>query len=159
MARGSITLIGDDDLRRRLLAIGSSQGRKAMLAALGENVVERAQGIVAKRTGNLQRSIEVGAVSDSRVQVHARAKYAAHVEFGTRRHEIRPRRARALRFAASASGQRLSGSARRGAAVRYARRVQHPGTRPNPFMRPALAITARRGGMRTQVINAWNRAA
>lgn len=46
---------------------------------------------------------------------------------GTPPHTIRPRRRRALRFVS-------------GGAVVYARRVRHPGTRPNPFLVRALDV-------------------
>lgn len=47
-------------------------------------------------------------------------KYAGYVEYGTRPHIIRPRRRRALRF-------------RVGGAVVFARRVNHPGTKPYKY--------------------------
>lgn len=53
------------------------------------------------------------------------AAYAEWVESGTRPHEIRPRHRMALRF------PQLGG-------FRFAKRVHHPGTRPQPFMEPAL---------------------
>lgn len=48
-------------------------------------------------------------------------KHASFIEYGTRAHIIRPRRAKALRFRAKGGG------------VVFARRVQHPGTRPYKF--------------------------
>lgn len=53
---------------------------------------------------------------------HPAAVFVIH---GTRPHVILPRRARALRF--TASGR-----------VVFAARVNHPGTRPNPFLLRAL---------------------
>jgi hypothetical protein len=49
---------------------------------------------------------------------------------GTKPHQIRPVRARALRF--TIGGQ-----------VVFARLVNHPGTKPNDFLRPALRAAAR----------------
>jgi hypothetical protein len=51
--------------------------------------------------------------------------YAAHVEYGTRAHVIRPRRRKALRFVS-------------GGNTVFAQRVNHPGTRAYRFMRNAL---------------------
>lgn len=48
--------------------------------------------------------------------------YARFVSEGTRPHVIRPRSARALRFTS-------------GGRVVYARKVNHPGTQPNPWWR------------------------
>lgn len=50
---------------------------------------------------------------------------AKFVEFGTRAHEIKPRRAKSLYVAGH-----------------FGMSVQHPGARPKPFMRPALDATA-----------------
>jgi hypothetical protein len=148
-------LKGEDGLRRRMGAISST---KPLMGRLAVEVVERAKRKVPKKTRNLMRSIEVGRVTDDKAFVHARANYAGDVEFGTKPHKIRPRRVRALRFAASASGQRLSGSARRGAGVVFARSVSHPGTRAQPYMLPAIRETARGNGMRDHIVNAWNKA-
>lgn len=46
---------------------------------------------------------------------------AARLNDGTRPHEIRARNAKALRFQA-------------GGGVRFARSIQHPGTKPDPFL-------------------------
>lgn len=51
--------------------------------------------------------------------------YARHVEFGTGPHEIVPRRRNVLRFVT------------RDGAVVFARRVSHPGTRPQPHLGPS----------------------
>lgn len=54
----------------------------------------------------------------------ATASYAGFVENGTKPHEIRPRRAKMLRFVQNG-------------AVRFANLVRHPGTKPRPFMQQA----------------------
>lgn len=48
------------------------------------------------------------------------------LEYGTRAHKIRPKRAKALRFTGR-SGQPV-----------FAREVNHPGTKADPFMGPAV---------------------
>ena len=154
-----MTLQGADGLQRRLAAIASRSGHRAMMNALGNAVTREAIHRVPQKTRNLARSIKVTDVSDDRVTIEAQAGYALAVERGTRPHIIRPRRAKALRFAASAAGQRLSGSARRGAAVIYARVVHHPGTRAQPYLVPAAQDTIRRSGLVTEdIIARWNRA-
>lgn len=59
------------------------------------------------------------------------ASYAPFVSLGTRPHEIRPRGAKALAFV---PGGGLGG-------IVFARRVQHPGTKPNPYMHLAAEDT------------------
>lgn len=73
------------------------------------------------RTGALRASIQKE-VGEKEAVIGPTVPYAVYVEFGTRPHEIRPVHARALRF--EAAGE-----------VVFAARVQHPGTRPQPFIR------------------------
>lgn len=59
--------------------------------------------------------------------------YATYVNDGTRPHVIRPRNAQVLRF-------------RVGGRIVFARKVDHPGTKPNPFLDRALEEVARSRG-------------
>lgn len=105
----------------------------ATRTAVAETVDEaaahgRAVGAFKDQTGALRRSI-VGRVvrrdaSGTSGIVEATAPHAKFVEDDTRAHEIRPRRAAALRW-------------EQGGEVRFARVVRHPGTRGKPFMGPA----------------------
>lgn len=93
------------------------------------------------RTGALTASIQPAGVEGSftrgdlegRVGFGASSRdgyaYGIGVELGTRPHEIRPRFRQALRFPAGPSG---------GAGWIFARKVNHPGTRPRLFMARAL---------------------
>lgn len=67
------------------------------------------------------------------VRVGSDVFYAPYVNDGTRPHVIRPKRARALRFVV-------------GGQVVFARVVQHPGTKANPFLTRALREVARPRG-------------
>ena len=84
-----------------------------------------------RRTGTLKRSITVsnpmlGAEGlTAIIRAGAGIKYAPYVEFGTRPHEIRPRRAKVLHWISE--GEHV-----------FARRVRHPGTRGQFFMRRAF---------------------
>lgn len=71
-----------------------------------------------------------------------KAKYAAFVEFGTRPHLITPKTARVLswqaggspgKYVTSASGRSRYQKGSSGTA-RFAMSVNHPGTKPRPFM-------------------------
>jgi hypothetical protein len=152
-----VTLQGAAGLQKRLEAIRSAQGNRAMMQGLGRAVASNAIKRVHRRTGTLARSIKVEAVGASYVRIEAQSGHAAAEEFGTRPHIIRPRRARALRFAASAAGQRLTGSPRRGAAVVFARFVRHPGTPAHPYMGPAARDTIRDSGLTLDhIVQRWN---
>jgi hypothetical protein len=89
-----------------------------------------AKGIVPVRTGRLRASIHSDPVRRTgpwRVDsgISADAPYAAPVHEGARPHVIRPRNARALRF-------EIDGK------VVFARRVNHPGQRAQPFLSTAV---------------------
>lgn len=98
--------------------------------AFVDRVATTARQIAPERTGNLKRLIKADPVR--RVGpwalasgVSSLARYSAPVHEGARPHVIRPRVARALRF-------EINGR------VVFARRVNHPGNRPNPFLSNAV---------------------
>lgn len=97
---------------------------------LAEEVSSDASRFAPVDTGRLSETIVSYRNGDRSWRVHARAPYAAYVELGTLPHIIRPVHARALRWI-NESG------------IHFARLVHHPGTTPQPFLRPAL--TAARG--------------
>ena len=135
---------GLPELRRRLEAVDDlgSFMRDLALDAIGE---QKRRAPV--RTGNLRRSIHLGRVTDTSAETIAGAAYAAYVEFGTGPHEIRPRTKRVLRW-------------KSGSGYRYATRVQHPGTRAQPYMIPgAEAAIAGAHGLASKIIGKWNNAA
>jgi len=72
------------------------------------------------RTGHLQRTIGWRMESENSAVVFANAEYAPFVELGTRPHTILPKRAQALRF-------------EKGGRWVFAKRVNHPGSKPYPF--------------------------
>ena len=63
-----------------------------------------------RKTGNLGRTIHAGEITDSTARVKASANYTAYLEFGTKAHEITPNAKKALRWAASSGGRRLTGT-------------------------------------------------
>lgn len=147
-----------------------------LLRSFGTLGVQYAKGEAHRfrKTGNLERSIRVGEVDVEGRSVtivaggirraanqHARydgaVGYAAHVEFGTRPHVIRAKRAKALAWGGA---RRLSGSLRSGAKpTHYARSVNHPGTRAKPYLVPGAERALREVGLADAVVSAWNRAA
>lgn len=148
-----MTVKGGRELRLRLEAIGDTQN---LLSKIGNRTVYHAKKGVARKTGNTGRTIQRGRADADSVTVTAEGA-AVYLEKGTRAHDIRARRARALRFAATSGGRRLTGTPRRGASVVFARSVRHPGTQAQPFMRPAAEKAAgEAGGI---IVDEWDGAA
>lgn len=104
--------------------------RQAMDMA-GDLIVAEAKSLAPSSTGELRNSIghtaPTGSLAggDLTVTVSASAEHASHVEFGTKPHKIFPRFRRALRFPGSGGG------------FAFAKVVNHPGTRPQPFLSKA----------------------
>ena len=72
---------------------------------------------------------------DGRNKVIANADYSADIEYGTKPHVIQPKTANALHF--KSDGQDV-----------FTKKVNHPGTKPNPVMRnAALKVQKQVGGI------------
>lgn len=89
-------------------------------------IAATAQGLAPRDTGALAASITVKRVGPSSWTVVANSPYAMAVHQGTRPHEIRPKNGRVLKFPS------------RGGRIVYAPKVNHPGTKPNPFLEKAM---------------------
>lgn len=152
----SAQISGIPQLRARIEAI---KPNAELLRTIALSAVREQKLLAPRKTGNLGRSIHIGAVTPTRAETIASASYAAYVEQGTRPHVIRPKNRKALRWAASSGDARLSGSPRTGGRVRFAKRVQHPGTRAQPFMIPGAQKAVEGAGLKATVTKAWNDAA
>ena len=75
-------------------------------------------------TGKLKQSIQIRVTGD-KVIIGPDTEYAEYVEFGTKPHEIRAKKGKALAF-------------RMGGQTVIVKSVKHPGTRAQPFVRPAF---------------------
>lgn len=105
------------------------------LSMIGDRIVNEARRttLFQDRTGALRRSILRGPVTGSwktglAIDITAggaRLRYAVPVHDGSRAHDIRPSRRKALRFV-------------RGGSFVFSQRVRHPGTAPRPFMTQAV---------------------
>lgn len=94
----------------------------------GRNVQRRARQLVGVNTGALRQSIHVtdlNTMTAPSISIGSDLEYALAHHEGTRPHVILPRTERLLRFKV-------------GGKVVYARRVDHPGTQPNPYLARAL---------------------
>lgn len=156
-------LQGADALMARFEALRTGKAERKVLGQFGLLAVQRAQERVPRRTGNLARTIRVAEVDEQRQSVRVTAGgsrdigYAAAVEFGTRPHVIVPRRRKALAWGGA---RRLSGSLRSGAKpTNFAKRVNHPGTRARPYLRPGAEQALADVGLADAVITVWNEAA
>jgi len=80
------------------------------------------------RTGNLRGSLGIK-IETNRVIIgpdEHRAPYAGYVEFGTRPHDIRPKKPGGV-LVFTVGGTKV-----------YTKLVHHPGTHPHPYVRPAF---------------------
>jgi HK97 gp10 family phage protein len=125
-----VTIEGTDALVLRLgnvsNALASTILRDSTLAG-AELVVQRAQALVPVKTGMLRDSLRATVVESNRlgcaVDVGSSVSYARMVEEGTRAHLIEPKVKQALWWPT---------------ALHPVKSVQHPGTKPHPFLVPAL---------------------
>lgn len=158
MSNGAFVVTGGPELRRRLTAIGKTP--QGLLREAGLRSVAEAKQLVPRRTGTLARTIRIGELTADHVDVvaggTAQVGYAAAVELGSRAHVIVPRQAKVLAW----GGPRTLGGRLRkgGTATHFARRVQHPGTRPHPFLIPGFERALRTVGLGS-LVDLWNRAA
>lgn len=100
----------------------------------GHRYKDRTGELTASTKGRVTRDTDRGAEG----VVEATAPHAVFVHQGTRPHIIEPVRAKALRF-------------EQDGAIRFAQRVQHPGTKADPFIdqtEPAVDAALERGGER-----------
>ena len=112
---------------RRALGLQSDGVRRALVQT-GIDVQNRARQLCPVDTGRLRSSIVHRVDGSGRVSgitVGTNVSYAADVEYGTAPHVILPKNKKALYWP--------------GAAHPVAR-VNHPGTKAKPFMRPALEL-------------------
>ena len=148
-----IVVQGYQALQERFARLGHVDER--LMRLLGDAAVAEAKVRVPRRTGNLGRSIAKTMVGADSVRIAARANYAAYVELGTRAHDIVPRTKRVLAWA-SGGGARLTGSARKGAAMIFAMRVHHPGTKPHPYLLPGARAAIEGANLKNVIYEAWD---
>jgi len=151
----SVVILGETALQRRLAAISGPNAMTQIMRLIGTAAVREQKLLVHRKTGNTGRSIHVASATATKVVTEAGGA-AVYLEKGTRPHTITPKAAKALRFAASPAGARLSGAPRKGAAVVFARVVHHPGTKPYPFMVPGAVAGVQAAGI-DPIVEAWNK--
>lgn len=95
---------------------------KMFLGRLGEQISANAKVLCPDDTGRLSHSID-HEVSGHTLRVGTNVDYALYVELGTKPHVIRPKTKKALYW--EGAGHPVP-------------EVHHPGTRAQPYLRPAL---------------------
>lgn len=109
---------------------GEMAGRSLddLMLHVANSMVADMQAIVPVDTGNLRSALKVVVVSQGRISVGPDlnlAPYAWDVEYGTKPHVIEAKPGKVLRFQA-------------GGRTVYTRRVNHPGTRAQPYYNPVV---------------------
>lgn len=99
--------------------------------SLASAIAAVAKGLAPRVTGNLAGSINTKRVGPSLWEVIADVPYALMVNQGTPPHVIIPKSGKVLKFP-SKSGT-----------IVYTQKVNHPGTKPNPFMVKAMESVVR----------------
>lgn len=146
---------GMRQLKARLRAIGDTS---QLLRAVQLDTIAGAKAKVPRKTGFLGRSIVPGSVSDTLAVVYVNAPYAAAVELGSKPHVIVPKMARVLAWPSAEGSRRLSGRARKGTTasdMTFAAKVNHPGTKAQPFVVPAAKEALHKHGVEA-IIKVWN---
>jgi HK97 gp10 family phage protein len=113
---------------RRVLGRMSDEVRRAVVQT-GVDVQNRARELCPVDTGRLRSSIVHRTEGGGRsvgVVIGTNVSYAADVEYGTKPHVILPKNKKALYWPG---------------ASHPVSKVNHPGTRAQPFMRPAVEMT------------------
>lgn len=137
------TLKGGPELRRRLKAI--KKVFKPVGRSWAEETVRLASSRVKVRSGKTKRSIRVKNASLKRASVEARHG-GRFLEAGAAPHELQPRKFTVMRF--NAAGQ-----------PRFAKRIHHPGSPKQPFLRNSAADALDEADMLRDLIALWNNAA
>lgn len=107
------------------------------LSRIVERSARRVEGLAKQKVpvkfGELRRSIDVERVGPLSMTVVVNKEYGSAVEFGTRPHDITPKRKKALAFKPGGGFRFWDESGRI-----VVRKVRHPGTKGKPFLRPAM---------------------
>jgi hypothetical protein len=141
---------GMRQLKARIKAIGDTS---QLLREVQLDTIAGAKAKVPRKTGFLGRSIVPGTVTDTVALVYVNAPYAAAVELGSKAHVIVPKQASVLAWPSAEGSRRLSGRAR----MTFAAKVNHPGTKPQPFVVPAAKDALKKHGV-DAIIKVWNEA-
>lgn len=151
---------GTKALLRRLDAVGKAPNQMLEDWQIATVIEAKQRHRPNRKTGMTSASIQVGGITRDHAEVEAGGA-AVFLEFGTKPHTIRPRRASMLAWAPNARDRRLSGAARSGTSTGnlvFARVVHHPGTKPYPFLIPGAKAALDQIDWPREVTRRWNKA-
>lgn len=139
-----MSLKGGAELRARMKAIRGffkPYGKLWAEDVRGESKRHLAQ---TRDSGRTERSVRVRNASQRKATVVAH--YAAYfIDAGVKRHEIKPRTRKTLRFES-------------GGNIVFTKRVNHPGYRARPFRQRIAEAALQRHSMVKTLIEEWNKA-
>lgn len=123
---------GTETARRELLRIGAMPKQALAVAAEGVEEYVAEQAARHNQTGALVQSVYLRRAGEAWDIGHdgQRAPHALFVHWGTRPHKIAPKKKGVLRWGA-------------GGIFHFARSVNHPGNKPDPWMTRAAALAPR----------------
>lgn len=120
-------------MARMLKSPGGAVGRHMLV--LANRTLDNARKMAPVKSGDLKASLGVTEVTQGQrgtmVRLGANISYGMDVHAGTKPHVIVPKNKSVLRFPNKAG------------TIVYARKVNHPGTKPNPYLWQALVDAIR----------------
>jgi HK97 gp10 family phage protein len=96
-----------------------------VLIQASNHILAEMESRVPVRSGELRRSLQIKVETD-KVTIGPNTPYAGYVEFGTQPHEIRPKSAGGV-LVFTIGGRKV-----------FTKKVHHPGTKAQPYVRPAF---------------------
>lgn len=108
---------------------------KKFLFRVGSETANEAKKVAPYKTGNLKKDIGVISVNDKSVTIGntTLASYAKFVHYGTKPHIIKAKKAKAL--------------ANKKSGLVFGKKVNHPGTKANPYLKNAFENYIKSGGL------------
>lgn len=138
-----MSLQGKRELTARLKALRGAF--KPYARAVGDAAVPLMRSRVPVRTGKTRNSIRVRNSTERRMTIVA-AFPAIFIEKGTKEHNEKPRRFRAIKFEG-------------GSGPVFTKKVHHPRTAAKPFAARSMQEAIRKHPLGDELIKAWNSAA
>lgn len=139
----AVVIHGSRELKARFKAI--KQVFKPLARDWTDETVKLGRQRVRVVTGKTRASIRRKNASSIKASVQAGGG-ARFLEVGTKEHAINAKRVGAMKF--NSNGQPV-----------FAKKVKHPGARPQPFLRSSGADALRKMDPLKRLIDSWNRAA
>lgn len=141
-----------EQVANKLRKLGSIAPQKAKsgLAAAASAICSQAKALAPRRTGHLKHSISQSVypiVGGMKAVIGTNVHYARYVEEGTKPHPIVPKRAGGVlrwvvgnRLVYNKKGRINKKASKQSFLYAFARKVNHPGTKPQPYLSRAFEI-------------------